>query len=145
MQRFPIAQARSAFSSARLPFSRQLATGCHRPTAPIGRILGSSNAVLPRNSRQLHTESQITPSSKRLGLGLLASPIAQCGGPCLIFSLQMALAAAGVLYTTSSNIYSESKHSDSEHVASDPYLHKTHPDGPQSGDMPALRPRTECV
>ena len=52
----------------------------------------------------------------------------------------MALAAAGVLYTTTSSIHSESQHSDSEHVASDPYLHKKHPDAPQSGDMPAPTP-----
>ena len=52
----------------------------------------------------------------------------------------MSLAALGVLYTTTSAVYSDSRRSDSEHVASDPYLHKTHPDGPQAGDMPAPTP-----
>jgi hypothetical protein len=50
----------------------------------------------------------------------------------------MSLAAAGILYTTSSYVYSDSNSSDSEHVASDPYLHKAQPDGP--GGMPAPPP-----
>lgn len=52
----------------------------------------------------------------------------------------MSLAALGILYTTTTSVESESQASDSEHVASDPYLHKSHPDSPQGGDMPAPTP-----
>lgn len=77
MQRFPIAQARSAFSSARSPFSRQITTGCQSSKTPIGRSLASSKTTAPPwNARKFHTESGLAPSSKKLGLGLLVSPIA---------------------------------------------------------------------
>ncbi|KAJ9102630.1 hypothetical protein QFC19_004739 [Naganishia cerealis] len=52
----------------------------------------------------------------------------------------MSLAAAGILYTTTAYVYSDSRVSDSEHVASDPYLHKTQPDAPKMGDMPTPPP-----
>ncbi|KAJ9097248.1 hypothetical protein QFC21_004917 [Naganishia friedmannii] len=51
---------------------------------------------------------------------------------------RMSLAAAGIVYTTSSYVYSDSQSSDSEHVASDPYLRKAQPDGP--GGMPSPPP-----